>query len=177
MVDTPRTRTDLLTILADNITGDISPQDIRDMLVSIFGVWSAIYVAEGSTPQSGITTTPVKLTGFTTNIAGSGGMTPDHTDDSIEIELDGDYLVISAIAFSGSINQGFEIHVAVDGVETPFGTHRKLGPSGDEGSAIILAPLTGLVAAEKITLQANTTPSGTGSITSIDMVLFAIKIS
>jgi len=36
MADTIRTRTALLTLLADNTTGDISPQDIRDWLVSTF---------------------------------------------------------------------------------------------------------------------------------------------
>lgn len=35
MVDTVRSRTALLALLADNSSGDISPQDIRDMLVSL----------------------------------------------------------------------------------------------------------------------------------------------
>jgi len=34
MADTERTLTSLQTLMADNATGDISPQDIRDMLVS-----------------------------------------------------------------------------------------------------------------------------------------------
>lgn len=177
MADTARTRAALLTLLADNVSGDISPQDIRDMLVSLFGVWAAIYVADGAVAQTGITTTPTKITGFAVNVAGLGGMTPDHTDDSVEAPLDGDYLVLAQISYSGDNNQGYEIHVAVDGVETPFGTHRKLGVNGDEGSATIIAPLTGIAAAEKFTLQINTAPSGTAEITPLDMVLLALKIS
>jgi len=34
MVDTPRTKAALQTLLADNVAGDISAQDLRDMLVS-----------------------------------------------------------------------------------------------------------------------------------------------
>ena len=177
MADVARTRAALLALLADNTAGDISPQDIRDFLVSVFGTWSAIYVADGSTPQAGVTTTPVKLTGFTVNVAGLGGMTPDFTDNSIQVNLDGAYLVLAQISFSGSVNQGFEIHVNIDGVETPFGVHRKIGTGGDVGSATIIAPLTGLSSGEKIELYINTDPSGTAQLTIVDAQLFAIKIS
>ena len=37
MADTVRTRTALLALLANNTTGDISPQDLRDFMVSTFG--------------------------------------------------------------------------------------------------------------------------------------------
>lgn len=36
MVDTVRTRSALQTLLADNVAGDISAQDVRDFLVSVF---------------------------------------------------------------------------------------------------------------------------------------------
>jgi hypothetical protein len=35
MADTQRTRAALQTLLADNVTGDISPQDLRDFLVTV----------------------------------------------------------------------------------------------------------------------------------------------
>ncbi len=34
MADTKRTQTEILALLADNVTGDISPQDLRDSVVS-----------------------------------------------------------------------------------------------------------------------------------------------
>ena len=37
MADTIRTLADLQTLLADNTAGDISPQDVRDFLVSVHG--------------------------------------------------------------------------------------------------------------------------------------------
>lgn len=43
MADTIRTITALQTILADNSTGDISPQNIRDMLVSLANAYQKLY--------------------------------------------------------------------------------------------------------------------------------------
>lgn len=58
MADTIRTRADLVTILADNVTGDISPQDIRDFLVSCIlrntGSGADQYIIK---PQTGDSTT------------------------------------------------------------------------------------------------------------------------
>lgn len=44
MADTQRTLTAILALLADNTTGDISPQDVRDMLVSSIGRCAQISV-------------------------------------------------------------------------------------------------------------------------------------
>ena len=54
---------------------------------------AAILVADGSTAQAGITTTPVKMTAFATNDIASGAI-PDHVNDQITIGTDGIYLII-----------------------------------------------------------------------------------
>lgn len=177
MVDTIRTRDELLALLADNTTKNISPQDVRDVLISTFSVWSAIYTMENAVAQTGITTTPVKLANWTGNVAGKGGMTPDFTDGSIEIPIDGDYLALAQVSWAGSVNQQYEIHVAIDTVESPFGMHRKIGAGGDAGSASAIAPFENLSITDKITLYVNTFPSGTAEITAIEAQLFVIKIS
>jgi len=59
-----------------------------------------IYTQNGSTAQTGITTTPTKLTGFAANGL-SSGTTPAHTTDDITIAFGGDYTAqfhIDAIA-------------------------------------------------------------------------------
>lgn len=43
MADTIRTISALQTLLADNATGDISPQDLRDMLVSLANAYQQLY--------------------------------------------------------------------------------------------------------------------------------------
>lgn len=54
MVDTIRSLSVLQTLLADNTTGEISPQDIRDFLVSAFGYADPLAFKPGSpnTPDS-----------------------------------------------------------------------------------------------------------------------------
>lgn len=44
MVDTIRTRTELLTLFADNTIQDISPQDCRDLIVTLLGASQAHFV-------------------------------------------------------------------------------------------------------------------------------------
>lgn len=65
MADTIRTRADLVTILADNVTGDISPQDIRDFLVSCIlrntGSGADQYIIK---PQAGDSTTFFQIQEF-----------------------------------------------------------------------------------------------------------------
>src|SRR6185436_2051447 len=51
MVDTLRTRAALVSLLADNSTGDIDPQDIRDLLYST-GVAASASAIPGSAPAS-----------------------------------------------------------------------------------------------------------------------------
>ena len=134
MADTRRSRADILTLFADNSLQEISAQDLRDFVVSMMGGYASIKTADGSTPQTGIGTTPVLLTQWTVNGI-SDGLTPDHTADSIVVDVDGVYDVDCDISFSGSANATFEVHMRVDGVEQDEGMHRKLSTGGDVGSA------------------------------------------
>lgn len=66
MADTVRTLSALQTLLADNSSGAISPQDVRDFLVSVFPrIGAAASVADGGTIIHGLGATPtsVQITG------------------------------------------------------------------------------------------------------------------
>jgi hypothetical protein len=65
MVDTVRTMAALQTLLADNTTGAITPQAVRDMLVSVFAY---------SSPISGSFLSPVNGT-YTIDISATEGYT------------------------------------------------------------------------------------------------------
>ena len=174
MVDTVRTRAAVLALLADNSTGDISPQDVRDAIVSMFGVYAFIYVSDGAVAQAGVTTTPTLMTGFAANGINSDA-TPDHTTDSITINTAGDYEVKFQCAFSGAINTMFQFHVRVDAAEQVYGTRRMLSASGDEGSCSITGGLT-LAAAEVVTIYVESDNGGGASFTPIDASLSVLKI-
>lgn len=52
MADTPRGLTALQSLLADNITGDIGAQDVRDFLVSVYGRWRSKSIVNGDSPYA-----------------------------------------------------------------------------------------------------------------------------
>lgn len=138
MADTIRARADLLTLLANNTIGAIGAQDMRDVVVSLHGVYGMIYVDDGSTDQTGIGTALVKLTGFANNGI-AVGTTPDHTNDQITVGTAGVYLVGLQASFSGSILAEFKAYIYKNMANTGFGFHRKLGTLGDVGSASVAA--------------------------------------
>lgn len=173
MADTIRSRTELLALLADNTTGDISPQDLRDMLVSLMGVYGGIEAIDESTPQTGIGTSPVKVTGWTENET-SVGVTPDFSAGSLTILYDGVYIVSCQVSFSGTLNTTFSFHLAVDAVEQDEGFHRKLGTGGDVGSSSVTAIIP-MVAGNVITLQVEADGAGK-QITPVDMQLITFRI-
>jgi hypothetical protein len=49
MPDTERTRAAILALLADNTTGDISPQDMRDTVVSLYAIDRAMTISDFDT--------------------------------------------------------------------------------------------------------------------------------
>jgi len=150
MADTPRNLTDLLALLADNTTGNISAQDLRDMLVSCLGVYGSLSCFEAGAVQTD-PNTGAKLTCFTTN-GDAHGTTPDHTDDSIQIDVSGEYDIYFQCSFSGTASAVVKFRLRVDGVEQSFGCTRKIGTAGDIGSASFFAPAQDLTTGEKITV-------------------------
>jgi hypothetical protein len=117
MSDTIRTRAALLALLADNVAGDISAQDMRDLLVSLHGVYGMLYVASGASAQS-LTTTPAKLTGFAAN-GPSAGTTPAHGSDQITVGTDGVYLIMGQFSCIGETGATYRLALRVGGVEAP----------------------------------------------------------
>lgn len=75
MPDTRRTKSALQTLLADNVAGDISPQDIRDLLVSTAPAYGAYYVSSAAATTLGGTSTPTKAAGTTASLGASSDIT------------------------------------------------------------------------------------------------------
>ena len=175
MVDTVRTLAQLQALLADNETGNISPQDLRDFLVSALGVYGGISIDEGVDIQTP-GTSPEKIDQFTANLP-AVGLTPDHAQDRITVDAgsDGMYLIAAQVSFSGTNNAGFHVYIYKNGATTgPFAFHRKLGAGGDIGSASILG-LVSLVEADFIELWV-AAETGTPNFTVEDSQLVMVRI-
>jgi hypothetical protein len=164
MADTRRTKAEILALFADNTSGNISPQDLRDFVVTVMGGYASLKTVDGVTAQTGITSTPVLLTTWDTN-GDSNGLTADHTTDSITIDVDGVYDVDCDVSFSGSSNAIIQMHLRVNGVEEEEGMHRKLSAGGDVGSAGFNGGLT-LSAGDVLTVYVES--NITASITPVD---------
>jgi len=170
MADTPRSLADLQSYLADNTNGNISAQDLRDFLVTALGVYGSISCFEASTQQDN-PDTGAKLTCFTAN-GNSHGMTPDHTDDSITVDVAGNYDILFQVSFSGTNSSEVRFRLRIDGVEQDFGCTRKLGTGGDIGSASFLAPGVTLAVDEVISVYVET-DGATDDLTVADAQLTA----
>ncbi|MCC7147140.1 MAG: hypothetical protein IT443_11900 [Phycisphaeraceae bacterium] len=66
MPDTPRTKAALATLLADNTSGDISPQDLRDFLESMDLPYGEAYISSSASTSFPDDTTWTKISGTTT---------------------------------------------------------------------------------------------------------------
>lgn len=151
MADTIRTRSQLLDLLADNQTGDIGAQDMRDMLVSLMGVYGSILDTENGSSQTVVASVPEKLINFTENGL-AVGMTPDFANNDLQVEHTGVYQVFGKVALQATANNAsVELHTRVDSVEDPAGSHTKLGSSGSVASATWMNIIS-LNAGEKLSI-------------------------
>jgi len=141
MTDTARTLSALQTLLADNTAEAISPQDLRDMLVSVMGGYGAAYAAADASAQSSIGTSLTKLTAWADSVTTSKQCTPSASTEDITVTVAGIWLAVTALSFSGSTNTTFQVRFHVDDVDSGMGFERKIGAGGDVGTAIGLAIL------------------------------------
>ena len=77
--------------------------------------------------------TAYQLTGMTAE--NSNNMTISGANGTITIDQDGDYQFVGAISFSGQSNALIEGHLYIDDVESGTAFKRRLGATGDVGSA------------------------------------------
>lgn len=99
MSDTIRTTADLLTALADNTVGAITPQTCRDAILTMqsgIGVLSGL-AAEASRPVGG----PTQITGYTTEFS-SSDVTADAAAGTLTVGTAGIYLLIGKLVLGSN---------------------------------------------------------------------------
>lgn len=152
MADTQRDLAALQALLADNITKDISPQDMRDVLVSTLGCYGGLHMAAAPGAQV-IGVTPLKVTGWDTVVINDGIVVGNLTDDDIDVSVAGVYLAVFTISWSGSANVTWNVDFYVDDVFHRAGAVRKLGADGDVGDAMGVIPIS-LTAGQVLSIYA-----------------------
>jgi len=118
MTDTIRTRSAILTLLADNSSKGISAQDLRDAVVSMWGVFGELYIASGSSSQT-VTQTAAVMS-LWSNAGESNGVTVDTSDNELVIGTNGDgtYRVNLDISFVGAAGAKYVFELRKNGNAT-----------------------------------------------------------
>ena len=142
--------------------------------LNVWNNYGGLYVEDGVTAETTTDATPRKIGGFTTVMPSSSTCTPSATTDDITVTDAGDYLVTAQMSFSGTLSKTFVIEIYNGGIATNLKCTRKLGTSGDVGSASVVGIIT-LAAADYISLFHSSTDGGT-TFTLADAQLTITKI-
>lgn len=110
MADTQRSLADNLLRLADNTTRQISPQDLRDLLVSALGGYGEVYTTGGTGTQA-LTSSPTLINQITTN-GDSSNVVPDQANNRLTISTAAVYQITANISWtSDSVSDVFTFEI------------------------------------------------------------------
>lgn len=120
MADTQRSLSALLALLADNASGEISPQDLRDVLVTVLGVYGGVYTCDGVGTQSVDSGAPITIAQFDT-AEPVKGVTADPANNRLVLTLDGVYEVFLHVTYQSNAPTDviFKIRALLDGAGIP----------------------------------------------------------
>jgi hypothetical protein len=138
MADTRRTVAALQALLADNVAGDISPQDVRDFLVSTAPAYGALYISSPAASTISVAGTPVKAAGTTAEVASHSDVTVATTNRlTYTAAPDIDVIMLMAVSMtcvSSTVTVG--ISIGKNGTQLAHTEiFRKIGTGTDQGAA------------------------------------------
>jgi hypothetical protein len=137
MADTQRSISALLALLPDNTSGDISPQDVRDIVETLRAGHGEIYVSSSAATSFADTTTWVEAAG-TYTLSGNAHNWDENTNARLRYIGTADRVVHiagSVSMTSSANNQVVEIGIGKNGtILTPSIQRRKIGTGTDVGA-------------------------------------------
>lgn len=120
MPDTQRSQAALLALLADNSKGDITPQVMRDLLVTALGVYGGLYTCDAVSTQSVSSAAKVTINQFE-NAEPANGVTAEPANNRLVLTLDGIYEVFLHVTYESTAPTAvvYKIRALLDGVGIP----------------------------------------------------------
>lgn len=177
MADTIRTRANLLALLQDNVSRQISPQIMRDVLVSTFGVFGSMSFVDLTNTGQTLNTGAQKLTGWDLIQAEDplGGVSVNLASSQIDLTVDGFYLCLLCLSMSLSAGATLTTILESGGVTVPGARSvRVVSSDGDVGAFGVSGILQG---SSGNSVQAKCSiASGTASVDGICGTLTVLKI-
>lgn len=168
MAETQRQTSTLLTNLADNVAGDISPEDLRDAIVSALGGYGGLKTTSTPASQGSVGTSPTKLLGWDATLPDDGTVVQGNTtDDDIDVSVAADYLVTGHLNFSASTTAslGWAFTVYVNSIATDV----KVAVTSPASGAMDSVAFSGIItvgATQVVELRVNA--SGAGNTIALD---------
>jgi hypothetical protein len=141
MVDTARSLTEIQTLLADNTSGAISPQDVRDMLLSVVHARGEIAITSSAETSILLVDTWYPVAGtWTLTTATSGEGFDMSTNGQLRYTGTPDRIVFvnATVSFESAVAaKTFEFALAVDGtvIDESIASHYGSGPAVPLGFA------------------------------------------
>jgi len=175
MADTERSLATILALLADNGTGNISAQDLRDAVVSILPDYGNLYIS---------TAAATTLTTVDTYYEAAGTTTLGANVSAFDMPANGRLrytgaptrivLVTATISMTASINsQVLDFRLAKNGTtDVATEVQRKIGTGSDVGAASVSGILS-MATNDYVSLFAENTTSGGTTVTLTKMSLVA----
>lgn len=121
MADTPRSVTYLQSVFADNTSGNITAQHLRDFLVSALGEHAQLSATMTTTVN--LSPTPSKLNIVPMNSVSSGNITASAAEGRITAGTQGVYLVLFTTMLSEhSSDSNVTCSIYKNGADTGFGS-------------------------------------------------------
>lgn len=142
MADTRRTVAALQALFPDNATGDISPQDLRDFLVSASSAHGIMYISSSAETTISVAGTAVKAAGTTASANASSDVTVATTNrmtytaaPTIEVIIE----VAASLSCAGT-NKDVAISIAKNGTVIAHSViERGAGSANAKGAYPVLA--------------------------------------
>lgn len=108
MADTQRSKSALATLLADNTSQAISPQDLRDLMESLHFSYASMYISSAAATTVSVAGTYVKAAGTTTdvNLHRFSGKTALAVDNRLKYTGSPDIHIHGAASFTTSMASG-----------------------------------------------------------------------
>jgi hypothetical protein len=114
--------TQVLALLADNTAGDISPQDIRDAIVSLAPAYGALYFSASATSAISVAGTFVKAAGTTA---------------SVDATTDVTVATSNRITYTGPATMAFRVHASASVLCSP--ASEKIGIAIAKNGTVVAA--------------------------------------
>lgn len=165
MADQVRTKADLLTRFPDNTSQIITPQDVRDFLVSVLGGYGQIYTANSSIALAIVTTVWSKLAAFDTDSV-SDDITVSSANDNLTILTTAIFEISFNVSFTGStVTARWDIQIAKNSGASFLSASAGVTTDSDGSVSASGSGLVTLTAGDILDLRVKHDQGGTENIT------------